>query len=242
MGTFTIPLHEVIKLTGGTVSRDENGVAIMTGGDIGLGSLKTHIPEHREILIGKIIDHYYNREIGMETISMFQLAMRRKTQEMMPFYNKLYETELLEFNPLSTIKLHTLATGKEIQNVGVESEGGNVTDSLNKSRTVQHELPQTMLSGDGDYASSGADATTTGHVEATATESKVSDSVTDNDTETTVEGYQAYPARLVQQFRDILLNIDMMIVSQFDDCFMQIWNTGDDYDPNPRNNSWYPLV
>lgn len=233
MPTFTMELWRVIDHTGGVTERDANGVKIMTGGDIGLNYLKTYIPQHRDILIGKFIDRFWNREIGMETISMFQLAVLRKAQEIMPYYNELYRTEGFEFDPVSTIKLHTLATGKEVQNVGVQSDAESTSINESGSRTVNSELPQLMLSANGDYATAGADATTRASGGGTATETKSSDSTTDNDADTTVEGYQAYPSRLVQQYREIILNVDMMILNEFEDCFMGITDVADDHNPRP---------
>jgi hypothetical protein len=242
MPAYTIPLWKAIEMSGGTTSIREDGVKIMTGGDIGLNYFTTFNPEHKVQLVGKIMDHYWNREIGQETLPMFQLAMRRKMNEIMPYYNKLYETETFEFDPMSTIKLHTINSGTEVQNVEVESDGTQNTDNHSATRTVQSAFPQTMLNGSGDYATSGADANTDTDGNTTAHDSKSSDSTTDTDTETNVEGYQAYPSNLLTQYRQTILNIDMLIIAELDDCFMQIWNTADDYDKNPPLFSAYPFI
>lgn len=233
MSTFTMPLWKVIELTGGTVSRNEAGVRLIEGGNIGLQYFTCYEPAHKTELVGKIIDHYWNREIGVETVSMFQLAMTRRMNEIMPYYNQLYKTETLVFDPLSTIKLHTIVSANEIQNVGVETTAENITGHTSQSRTVQSELPQVALGGNNDYATAAVDANTGGSGNTNATETKESDSTTENTNDTTVEGYQAYPSRLIQQYRDILLNIDTMIIEELSTCFMGIWNTGDDYDPYP---------
>lgn len=233
MSTFTMPLWKVIEITGGTVSRNEAGVRLMEGGDIGLGYFTCFEPAHKTELVGKIIDHYWNQEIGMETISMFQLAMTRRMNEIMPYYNQLYKTETLVFDPLSTIKLHTIATGNEVQNVGIETTAENISANTSGSRTVQSELPQVALGGNNDYATAAVDANSAANGTTNGTETKESDSTTDNTNETTVEGYQAYPSRLIQQYRDILINIDTAIIAELSECFMGIWNTGDDYNPYP---------
>ena len=56
---------------------------------------------YREVLERKIVRHYYTREIGFETIGLWKLKLNMVMNEIMPFYNKLYETELLKFNPLN---------------------------------------------------------------------------------------------------------------------------------------------
>lgn len=54
---------------------------------------------HRAELEKKILKHYYTREIGFETVGLFKLYLNNRMAEIMPYYNKLYESETLEFNP-----------------------------------------------------------------------------------------------------------------------------------------------
>lgn len=60
---------------------------------------------YRSILERKILKHYYTREIGEETVGLWKLRLNTKLNEIMPYYNKLYNSELLEFNPLYTVNL-----------------------------------------------------------------------------------------------------------------------------------------
>lgn len=48
----------------------------------------------------KILRHFYTREIGFETMALWQLYLNNKMNEIMPYYNKLYYSETLSFNPL----------------------------------------------------------------------------------------------------------------------------------------------
>lgn len=229
MATFTMELRKVIEFTGGTTEVNSDGVRVMTGGDIGLNTFTTFDPEYKPFLVGKIIDHFYMREIAHETVQLFQLQMRKKMNEIMPYYNQLYATEKLVFDPLSTIKIHTLATGSETGKI--ESEGDTITDSdtQSKSRSTNLVMPQTALSGNSDYATSGVDANSDSEAATTSEEKKTTESDTDTTNESTTEGYQAYPSQLLAQYRATILNIDMQIIGDLEDLFMGIWNTGDSY-------------
>lgn len=55
----------------------------------------------------KILRHYYTREISEETVGLWQLRLCQKLNEIMPYYNKLYSSELLNFNPLNDVDLTT---------------------------------------------------------------------------------------------------------------------------------------
>lgn len=55
---------------------------------------------YRPVIETKILKHFYTREIGEETVGLWKLRLNSKMNEIMPYFNKLYESELLEFNPL----------------------------------------------------------------------------------------------------------------------------------------------
>lgn len=58
--------------------------------------------EYRGYLNQKIIDHFYFREIGQETPDRFNFFLKRKMNEIMPYYNELYKSQLIEFDPMAT--------------------------------------------------------------------------------------------------------------------------------------------
>lgn len=62
---------------------------------------------YRQTLNTKILRHYYTREIGLETVGLWKLKLQTKLNEIMPYYNQLYKSELLEFNPLYDVDLET---------------------------------------------------------------------------------------------------------------------------------------
>lgn len=56
--------------------------------------------KYRSILCQKILKHYYLREICCETVGIWTLWMNTRLEEIMPYYNQLYESELIKFNPM----------------------------------------------------------------------------------------------------------------------------------------------
>lgn len=55
---------------------------------------------YRNVLCRKILKHYYTREICEESVGLWKLRLDARMNEIMPYFNKLYKSELLEFNPL----------------------------------------------------------------------------------------------------------------------------------------------
>ena len=53
----------------------------------------------------KILRHYYTREICEETVGLWKLRLQDRLNVIMPYYNQLYKSELLEFNPLYDVDI-----------------------------------------------------------------------------------------------------------------------------------------
>ena len=64
---------------------------------------KGETDEHRALLFKKILLKYYTREIGYETVGLWKLKLNQRLMEIMPYYNQLYESELIEFDPLKNV-------------------------------------------------------------------------------------------------------------------------------------------
>lgn len=97
---------------------------------------------YRRVLQAKILKHYYTREIGAETVGLWKLFLNRRMNEIMPYYNKLYQSELLNFNPLYDIDLTTehTRTGKETGDNSEESKStrnGNTNKNTTNNSTGQ---------------------------------------------------------------------------------------------------------
>lgn len=82
---------------------------------------------YRSVLETKILRHYYTREIAFETVGLWKLKLETRLNEIMPFYNKLYETETYEFNPLWDVDVTTTRneTGNENSNNTTTTSGEN---------------------------------------------------------------------------------------------------------------------
>ena len=66
---------------------------------------------YRLTLEKKILRHYYTREISAETVGLWKLWLEDRMNIIMPYYNKLYETTVYEFNPLYNVDYRTSGSG-----------------------------------------------------------------------------------------------------------------------------------
>lgn len=227
--------------------------------------------EYRNVLCTKILRHYYTREIGLETYGLWKLKLQTKLNEIMPYYNKLYESELYKYNPLYDVDMTTTNVGQktgertdvntdnrtntfsgsrtsENEQTNVASNE-NVRNSDTEDRDMYSDTPQGSLTGvdTNAYLTNfrkvlGSNNTTD---KGNATDvASGKQSITDSNTESSngantsigktnnTEDYVMHVfgksaganyAKMIKDFRDNLLNIDMDVIRDLGELFMLLW-------------------
>lgn len=91
---------------------------------------------YRETLVKKILKHYYLREICSETVGVWTLWMNERLEMIMPYYNQLYESAKLKYEPFYDVDY----TRKSTRDIGVIESGKTSGKSSSKSddTTVGH--------------------------------------------------------------------------------------------------------
>jgi hypothetical protein len=236
MATFTIAYKNALEHVGCVITAGTDNISrISNAVNIGLGNYAIHAAgyandaAHRDVLNGMIVDRFMNREIGQETIEMHKLAMRRKMNEIMPYFNQLFASSQLIFDPLKTVDLSTNSTTNTLQTNTNEATSTGEQNTNSASRSVNSETPQTMLQGNADYATSAADANAQGVSTTAANDNSTQTANAENEVDTTVSGYQAAPSDLIMRYRESLINIELMIINELEDLFMLVWDNGDSY-------------
>ena len=87
-------------------------------------------PAYAPVLYKKILKHYYYDEIAHETTGQFIMRLNTKLDEILPYYNKLYESAALKFNPMYDVD-YTVEGNRKDDNTIDRTR----TDDLNTVRT-----------------------------------------------------------------------------------------------------------
>lgn len=117
--------------------------------------------EYRSVLCQKILKHYYLREICCETVGIWVLWMNTKLEEIMPYYNQLYESAKIKFNPMHDVNLtrehkrtenETASANRDTTNNStsdVTSNGATnrTTTSDETKKDLYSDTPQGALTG-----------------------------------------------------------------------------------------------
>ena len=198
---------------------------------------------YRKIICSKILKHFYLREIGAETFGVWQLWMNTKLEEIMPLYNQLYESCNLKFNPFFDVDLtrehkgkgNTVSNGdnRTINNTTVNAN--SITHNNGVNRDLYSDTPQGALTGveNETYLTNARKNidenttntnTNTNSVNNETNTNKTEANTTDEYIETIVgkQGSKNYSA-LLKEYRETFLNIDMMIIEEFNGLFLNLW-------------------
>lgn len=214
---FTLSLRRVIELTDGHIGLDD--YPIYNGAP----------PEFRDELNAKIIDHYLTREIGMESIELWRHNMRRKMAEIMPFYNKVYEAEMIKLDPLSTMNVKSQSSGDSESVTDSSNESESDAKSNTKGRTVGSEFPQTMLNASNDYATSATDSASDASSTSLGKEKQLAKVNSRDGSSNVTSGYTGPASELMMRYRASLINPDLMVIDDLNEMFMFVYANGDAY-------------
>ena len=112
---------------------------------------------YKPTLETKILRHFYTREIALETYGLWKLKLEAKMNEIMPYYNQLYKSELIEFNPLYDTDIHTEGNKDETvdttgsgSTTGTSTSGGSDTNTRNDIHNewdLYSDTPQGGING-----------------------------------------------------------------------------------------------
>lgn len=173
---------------------------------------------YRSVLEKKIVDRYYFREIGFETVAQFKWFLRTRLNEIMPFYNQHYlANEVFKtYDPYKNKDFYI----EDSRETSGNNEGTNTGNSTSTNVSTFNDTPTNKL-GNVDYATSITDnedqnentSNTTGNF--STTESYVSH----------LHGHDGmrYPSDILMMLRDSFNNIDVEIIENLSDLFMNVY-------------------
>lgn len=238
---------------------------------------------YRSVIETKILKHFYTREIGLETVGLWKLKLNVKMNEIMPYYNQMYKSALLEFNPLYDVDVtrkhegantgdkNSVETNGETsgvsevysdnENTEKSSKGTNNGSVSNTSENNTNHLDKYSDTPQGSVSDLTNGTYLTNAREITDNESSKTDSKSSNDSQLnenevrknnreskrtvnrnltgekkeslknteqyleTVKGKQGTESysKLLQEYRETFINIDMLVIEELTDLFMNIW-------------------
>lgn len=168
----------------------------------------------KEKLADRIIDHYFIREIGLETPGLFKHQVKVAMQEIMEEKLPLIYSASIKYDPLVNVDF------TETLNRETSDRGNNTSNS--SGLDVSSDTPQGQISKatilQGKYATS-----------TNANEAQSSDTMSNDGTEQYIKhqkgnsGVLSTAQKLIQQYRDNIRMINKEIIDDLSELFMSIY-------------------
>lgn len=197
----------------------------------------------------KVIDHYFFRQIGFETIPRFKHMFKAKMREIMPYYIQMYKSAALmgdpedpdnPIKPLENYHLYEVYSG---ENSGDTQDNTTLENNLKTSNTGTDQVvsehldtPQSKIGNmlnvtqdhdTGYLTDAQRNKTIHGHIISDTGNSETeSTGHTEGTDSHTLERYgnigvMTY-SDLLKGYRETFLNIDMMIIDELNSLFLQV--------------------
>ena len=179
----------------------------------------------------KFIDYFYMREIEHETAEVFKHELRTKLNLIAPYYKQLYETELksknIEFllnKDLKETFIREVEWDTEINsNFSNESTGKTKVETL----STTNDTPQNKIDDLDKYISSASkDKNSSDTLSEDNGESSTQNSNTAREETTLISQGNigtTSSAQLLRDWRNVLINIDMMILEECEELFFKLF-------------------
>lgn len=95
---------------------------------------------YKSILETKILRHFYTREIAAETYGLWKIWLDNKMNEIMPYYNELYKTTTLEYNPLYDTDYTVDHSGSGVSNGNTTNHTTNKASGTDETVGTEHSV------------------------------------------------------------------------------------------------------
>ena len=217
MSRYTMQLRTVCDIVGrNTVEgwfKDYQITDYLTADEIGV--IEERGTWNKDRLAKQIVDYFWTREIGYETIGLFEHEVKISMELLMEEYLPLIYSAAIQYDPMVNVDFT-----ESYSSTDSGSASGSSTDA---GLTINSDTPQGNISKTdilaGNYASS------TSGVD-NSSSSSTTTSNTSSYTKTTKgnSGVSATAQKMVQQYRDNIRAISREIIEKLNAHFMGLYN------------------
>ena len=181
---------------------------------------------NKDKLAKMIVNHYYMRELGQETIGLFKHYAKVTMDELMEEYLPLIYSASIEYDPLVNVDFTETFT----RTANVDNTGRSVSDSTNTGDSIgiTSDTPQGRITKQnilaGNYATAASETETSGAINNVTNTTSGSDSEEEY-TKRMVgnSGVSATAQKMIQQYRDNIRAINREIIEKLEPLFMGLY-------------------
>lgn len=228
MATYTVELRKICELYGRNEVenwfKDYSLTDYLT--PIQIEQIEKFNVWSKDRLARKIVEHYYMREIGLETPELFKHYAKVSMQEIMERALPKIYSNFFEYDPLSNVDFTETYT-REIEGATEGSSSSNSTNTAS-GYNINNNTPQKRITK--QDLNTGAYASSTNQSD---TNSSIEDETNAQSSSNTIERFTRHEEgdngviitnqRLVKEYREIIVAIDEEIINELSSLFMGIY-------------------
>lgn len=228
MATYTVELRKICELYGRNEVenwfKDYSLTDYLT--PVQIEQIEKFNVWSKDRLARKIVDHYYMREIGLETPELFKHYAKVSMQEIMERALPKIYSNFFEYDPLSNVDFTETYT-REIEGATEGSSSSNSTNTAS-GYNINNNTPQKRITK--QDLNTGAYASSTNQSD---TNSSIEDETNAQSSSNTIERFTRHEQgdngviitnqRLVKEYREIIVAIDEEIINELSSLFMGIY-------------------
>lgn len=177
---------------------------------------------NKNILARDIVDHYFMREIGLETPALFKHQVKVKMREIMQTKLPLIYSASIKYDPLVNVDF----TETFKRNIDNTSESNDKSNNNSSGLTVNSDTPQGQINKTAILGGSYASSTSAGESESTSSGESYGSANTKEDYTKTTKGNSGVTAsaqRMIQQYRENIVAINKDIIEELNDLFFGLY-------------------
>lgn len=173
---------------------------------------------NKDQLADRIIDHYFLREIGTDSIGAFRVFLKDKMNEIMETYVPIIYSASIKYDPLVNVNFSETYTGTN------SDQSESSTSANGSGLVVSSDTPQGRINKQdilqGDYATS----TSANENENTGSSSVSSDGRQEYiKTTKGNSGVSATSQAMIKQYRDVIRAVNTEIIYELEPLFMGLY-------------------
>ena len=204
--------------------------------------------EEKKAFEQKVLDHYWFRQIGQETVGRWLHCFRSRIREIMPYYIQLYDSEKYMHeieDPFATVDytetFEQESTGSSVMDTEATTDGSTATngrDAHNVTGSLTRKFsntPQGSISNLDSYLTEATVEDTENYDGVTREDETTSEATTTGKSTGTERGTIKHTMTKkgamgvttfghdMIEFRQSFLNIDLMVIKELNDLFLQVY-------------------
>lgn len=227
MSNYTIQLRFICETLAGLDSSTSDYTEVINNSFNKLfdNDIKCYDENYTAVLLKKIINHYYFREVSAESMGQFRFYLNQKMHEIMPRYNKLYKLQAQINNEFIDVSENETVSGNSETVSNSENVSRGTQENTMRDTSKFSDTPQNLLSNveNNRYLTTiNIDDTTNSNTNESADTSTGTATVT-NETTRNKNVRTTNQIEIYNKYEKMYNNIDLDIINELEELFLQVW-------------------